>query len=71
MVRFSFRKKLLKGENVLSQATLPANAHGRLLGVLRYPEPHIDLYSIVKPKTLLSYFYANISVNVDWINMGS
>ena len=36
MVRFLIRKKLLKGENVLSKATMPANAHGRLLGVLRY-----------------------------------
>ena len=36
MVRFSFRKKLLEGENVLFKPTLSANAHGRLLGVLRY-----------------------------------
>ncbi len=36
MVRFSFRKKLLEGENVLFKPTMLANAHGRLLGVLRY-----------------------------------
>ena len=32
MVRFSFCKKLLEGENALFKPTLPANAHGRLLG---------------------------------------
>ena len=32
MVRFSFRKKLLKGKNVLFEAIKLANAHGRLLG---------------------------------------
>ncbi len=36
MVRFSFRKKLLKGKNALFEAIKLANAHGRLLGVLRY-----------------------------------
>ncbi len=36
IVRFSFRKKLLEEENVLFKPTMPANAHGRLLGVLRY-----------------------------------
>ncbi len=36
MVRFSFRKKLLEGENALFKSTMSANAHGRLLGVLRY-----------------------------------
>ena len=35
MVRFSFCKKLLKGENALFKAIKFANAHGRLLGVLR------------------------------------
>ncbi len=35
MVRFSFRKKLLEGENALFKPAMPANAHGRLLGVLR------------------------------------
>ncbi len=35
MVRFSFRKKLLEGENVLFKPTILTNAHGRLLGVLR------------------------------------
>ena len=32
MVLFSFRKKLLEGENVLFEPTMPANAIGRLLG---------------------------------------
>ena len=36
MARFSFRKKLMKGENALLKAIEFANAHGRLLGVLRY-----------------------------------
>ncbi len=36
MVRFSFRKKLLRGGNVPFKAVKLANAHGRLLGVLRY-----------------------------------
>ena len=36
MVRFSFCKKLLKAGKALFKATLLANAHGRLLGVLRY-----------------------------------
>ncbi len=38
MVRFSFCKKLLKGEKALFEAINFANAHGRLLGVLRYIE---------------------------------
>ena len=36
MVRFSFRKKLLKDEPALFEAIMLANAHGRLLGVLQY-----------------------------------
>ncbi len=37
IVRFSFRKKLLEEEYILFKSTMPANAHGRLLGVLWYP----------------------------------
>ncbi len=33
MVRFSSRKKLVEGKNVLFEATKLANGHGRLLGV--------------------------------------
>ena len=36
MVRLSFCKKLLEVENVLFKTTMAANAHGRLLGGLRY-----------------------------------
>ncbi len=36
MIRFAFRKKLLKDGNVPFKAVELANAHGRLLGVLRY-----------------------------------
>ena len=36
IVQFAFRKKLLEGGNVLLKTTVAANAHGRLLGVLRY-----------------------------------
>ena len=39
MVRFSFRKKLRRGGNALFQTMKLANAHGRLLGVLRYKGP--------------------------------
>ena len=46
IVRFSFRKKLLEGENVLFMGIKLANAHGRLLGVLRYLDN--DLNTSVK-----------------------
>ncbi len=42
--RFSFRKKLLKGKNALFEVIKLANAHGSLLGVLRYSVYLISLF---------------------------
>ena len=53
MVRFPFHKQLLVGENVLSKPTIPANAHGRLLGVLRYiaiEQLDVSFKPVAKPR---------------------
>ena len=42
MVRFSLRKKLLEGGDALFEASKLANAHGRLLEVLRYLETAVS-----------------------------
>ncbi len=53
MARFSFRKKLLEGKHVLFKAIKLANAHGRLLGVLRYISLEDKIYDHIDlPKSL-------------------
>ncbi len=67
MVRlsFSFRKKLLKGGNALFEAVDLANAHGRLLVVLRY------FYKLHRPDiriTLVEYVDPSLSVLINIIH---
>ena len=66
MVRLSFRKKILEGENILLKPTLPANAHGSLLEVLHY-KSHVFLTC-----TCNVYVYNIVSqqiVSTPWIKI--